>query len=113
MGRRALVKLFIILALVGAFGFYGYSRARNYLNGPRIVITSPIDGETVNNTNLTIIGSAKNISSIYLNDRQIYTDENGIFTEKLLLARGYNIIEVSAKDKFNREIKIIRKIILK
>ena len=91
--------LFIIVA------GYSYYEMRNFLAGPKIEIISPKDGELKNQSLINIKGTAKNISKLFLNDRQIFTDEKGVFNEELLLSLGYNIIEIKAEDKFNREIK--------
>ena len=67
----------------------------------------------VQSSHLEIVGTATNVSLIFLNGRQIFTDDTGKFKESLLLAKGYNIIEVSGKDKFDRQVKQQREIILK
>ncbi len=112
-GLQFIIKTGIIIVLVGGFAFYGFYRARDFLMGPKITIEYPNDGEIIVNSYIEIRGAAKNISFLYLNDRQIFTDKNGLFKEGLLMARGFNIIEIKAKDKFNREIKKIRQIVLK
>jgi len=113
MRRNPLVKIAIILGLVLAFVSYGFYVAKDYRDGPKVVVESPEDNQVFKNADIVIKGNAKNISSLFLNGRQIFTNENGDFKEELLIAKGYNIITVSAKDKFNRDIKVIRKIILK
>lgn len=110
---RMVAKIGIIVALVAVFSFYGLYRTKDFLQGPKIAIEYPKNGEVVSNSDIEIRGEVKNISLLYLNGRQIFTDKNGKFKENLLLARGYNIIKVSAKDKFNREIKITREVVLK
>lgn len=106
-------KYLIILILVIIFLFFGLYRARNFLEGPKIVIESPIDGQVFTTSDIEINGQASNISLLYLNGRQIFTDQNGNFKENLLLAKGYNIIQIKADDKFNREVKIKREVVLK
>jgi len=110
---RLLAKIVIIAVLVGGFSFYGLFKAWDFLVGPKIIIESPKDGETFSSSYIEIKGEVKNVSFLSLDGRQIFADQNGNFKEGLLLARGYNIIELSAKDKFNREIKIKREVVLK
>jgi hypothetical protein len=110
---RLLAKIMIIAVLIGGFSFYGLFKARDFLAGPKISIESPKDGETVSSSYIEVKGKAKNVSLLSLDGRQIYASQDGIFKENLLLAKGYNIIELSAKDKFNREIKLIREVVLK
>ena len=103
----------IIGILLVIFMLFGLYKAKDFLVGPKIVIESPLDGQTISNSYLEIRGAAKNVSLLYLNGRQIFTDQNGNFKENLLLARGYNILQIEAKDKFNREVKIKREVVLK
>ncbi|MFA4890663.1 MAG: hypothetical protein WC587_03510 [Candidatus Paceibacterota bacterium] len=110
---RLLAKIVIIAVLVGGFSFFGLFKAWDYLVGPKISIESPKDGETVSSSYIEIRGKAKNVSLLSLDGRQIFAGQDGLFKESLLLAKGYNIIELSAKDKFNREIKIRREVVLK
>ncbi len=94
----------IVLTVLIILG-YSYFRTQDYLNGPQVTILTPKNGETVHNPLLTIQGQTKNIADITLNDRKIFTDKEGLFTEEILLYSGYNIISIKATDKFNKEIK--------
>lgn len=100
---RTLAKIAIIILCAGAIVIYAYYQMRDFLNGPSIVITEPLNGQTAHEDAIIVSGTAKRISGITLNDRKIFTDENGIFTEKVALFPGYNEIEVSVQDRFNRE----------
>ena len=84
---------------------------RDFLNGPSIVITEPSDGQTIHEASVSVIGNVQRISGITLNDRKIFTDENGIFTEKVALFHGYNEIEISVKDRFDREERKLLKVV--
>ncbi len=99
--------------LVIIFLFFGLYKARDFLIGPKIVIESPKDGQVFTTSYVEISGQASNISLLYFNGRQIFTDQNGNFKENLLLAKGYNILQIEAKDKFNREVKTKREVVLK
>lgn len=106
-------KIAFVLFLLVVFGAYWLYKSWNFLEGPKIFIESPKNYQTVSDSYLEITGKAKNIAMLYLNGRQIFTDETGFFKEGLLLARGYNIIEVAGRDKFNRDIKKRLEIVLK
>lgn len=106
------IKLVLIVLVVGFLGIYFLYQAKGYLFGPKIALDSPAAGEVIHNSYLKIKGQALNVSSLSLNGRQIFTDESGFFSEGLLLARGYNIIELTAIDKFSRIKKEKREVIL-
>jgi len=103
----------IILTLIFIFAVYGLFEAENFLTGPKITINAPQNGQVFTSSDTEISGKVSNISLLYLNGRQIFTDKNGNFKETILLAKGYNIVELRAKDKFGREIKKLQELVLK
>ena len=92
---------FVIIISILILG-YGFFQARNLINGPEITITTPKNGDNLLDPLVVISGSAVNITRITLNDRQIFVDKQGRFSEKLLVPPGYTIIKVAAQDKFGR-----------
>ena len=97
--KKVLVVLFIIIA------FYSIWNGRNLLIGPRINIDSPAQGENILTNPIAIEGTAKNISFISMNGRQIFVDEKGKFKEEIWLLPGENIVEIFGKDRFNKEVR--------
>lgn len=91
---------------------YAYLKTKDYIAGPQITITSPLNGSTVSNPLIEVVGAAKNISFISLNDRPIFTDDKGNFKEKLLLYPGYNIMSVKAEDRYKRSTEKTIELIL-
>ncbi|HEY1037688.1 MAG TPA: hypothetical protein VGE62_03860 [Candidatus Paceibacterota bacterium] len=93
--KTLLIGIFV-LSIVG----YGIFQAQKIVKGPQLTVESPIQGSNSDTSLIDIKGNAKNISAITLNDRSIYTDESGAFSEKLMLYPGYNIIKLRVEDKF-------------
>ncbi|MDP3726125.1 MAG: hypothetical protein Q8R36_02920 [bacterium] len=93
----AIVVLIILL--------YAYARVESFARGPEIIITFPSNGLTVLEPLLFVEGVIKSASHITLNGRQIYTNETGELNERILLAEGYNVIELGASDRFGRTTK--------
>lgn len=105
---------FYSLILLGVL-IVGYSifQAQKILGGPKITMLSPINGATYTTALIEIKGVAKNTSTLLLNDRPLYTDKAGNFSDTLLPTDGYNIIKLEAKDKFGSETKKMIEIIYK
>lgn len=95
---RTIAIVLIALFIAG----YAYFRSEDLIKGPKILIIAPATGAIVVSEDITVTGRAERIANLFMNDRQIFTDEQGNFSESLLLAYGYNIIEIKAKDKFGR-----------
>ncbi len=94
----------ILLAFVGTYVVF---QARFLIVGPQInLINEP---PTQNNDRvITLSGNTQNITHLWLNGRQIFTDENGNFEEALVLENGYTITTLRATDRYGRETKIAR-----
>lgn len=101
----------LILFIVILFG-YSFFQVRNIILGPRIIITSPLPGQTYTHALVTVSGTAKNVNYLTLNDKQIYTDTDGNFTEKILIAPGLNTIKIYAENKFGKKTKTMLQIIM-
>jgi len=97
MKRILTVSFFVLIAAYAIF------QARFLILGPRISIDMPRNNSTVDEGLLLASGVARNISFLSINDRQIYTDTEGRWEEKLIAQRGINIIKLRALDRFGRE----------
>lgn len=100
-GRRT-VQIALGGMILTALFAYGAFQARDLIKGPEIAITSPQSGATVQASMVRITGEATRVSSIELNDRDIFIDQNGRFREPITLSPGYNVIKVEATDRFGR-----------
>ena len=112
MHSRRFIKILLFGAMALVIIGYAYLKTKDYIAGPQIIITSPLNGSSVSNPLIEIVGVAKNISFISLNDRPIFIDEKGNFKEKLLLYPGYNIMSVKAEDRYKRNVEKNLEIIL-
>jgi hypothetical protein len=94
--------LFVLIASYAAY------QLRGIWLGPRILISSPIPGESLSEPLLIIKGQAERADKIFLNGRKILPDQDGYFSEKTVIAQGYTIIELTAEDRFGRltEVKL-------
>jgi len=106
--RSYLIAIFF-LTLVA----YGVFQTKNLLLGPDIVIAAPTNGAALGLNPIEIRGQAERIAFLSLNGEQIFTDEDGHFSQKLLLNRGYNIVSMEAQDKFGRTVKKVLNLVYK
>ena len=98
---RPFIFLVISVTLLG----YGYTRINPYLTGPDIVITEPSNGILVQTSPIVFQGTATRITSLHLNGRKIFVDQNGSFTEEIFLHPGHNIITIEAIDRFEQRVE--------
>lgn len=102
-----LIKIIGSLILFIAIVSYVAFQARFLIMGPQITLDeTPITEQ--NMRIVTLSGKAFNISRLWLNDRQIYTDENGYFKEALVLENSYTISTLRATDRYGRETSVTK-----
>jgi hypothetical protein len=104
---RDVLKFIGSVAILGLIGFYVLFQARFLITGPQIIL----DYEPPTHQNervVTLEGQAFNITHLWLNDRPIFTDEDGHFKEALVLENGYTITTLRAKDRYGRETRVVR-----
>lgn len=86
---------------------YALFQARYLIIGPEITLTTEPKIRQ-NELKVTLEGTAYNISRLWLNDRQIYTNEQGVFEEALILENGYTVATIRAEDRYGRTTEIER-----
>ena len=96
-------KHWLLIFLFILFFLYVLFQARFLILGPQVWINYPKDGEVVANSVIIMEGVARNAAWLTLNGRQIFTDENGLWSEKLIVSPGLSIMTVLARDRFGRE----------
>lgn len=97
---KILLATIVGLVIIG----YAYGRVEVFIAGPRLDISSPMSGE-VSSPLIALSATAVNAEEIFLNDRSVFGDENGVLKELVLLSPGYNVVTLSAKDRFGRVVK--------
>ena len=104
---RSLIKGVLFVLLFGFAVFYVFFQARFLITGPQIVLASE-PATQHNDRVLQLSGETFNITHLWLNDRPIFTDEDGNFKEALVLENGYTITTLRAKDRYGRETTVVR-----
>lgn len=95
--RAYLLILFFSILLI-YFGF----RIFDFISGPRIKITNPINGQKIETDIFLVEGNVKNAKNIYINGREIGINQKGDFKEGLIAKSPYTIIVISAYDKYGK-----------
>ena len=113
MHLKKIIKIFSVFIIASSVFGYSYMEAEGIIAGPQVTISSPETGATVYNSLIYIEGQTKNSTRITLNGREIFIDEEGFFTERLLLYPGNNRITTRAYDRFDKEKEVTIEIVYK
>jgi hypothetical protein len=113
---RFYVSLPLILKVVGgiliALLIVGYAlfQARHLISGPTLTLTQDFP-LAVATSSVTISGVATNIITLSLNGRPIFTTDEGVFEEVVVLPVGYTIVTIEAADRYGATTKLERHIL--
>ncbi len=106
--RTLIIGTSLLVALV-AVVYVGFE-IRSVLAPPYLSLNEPGDNLSVDGNSILVSGTGEIGAEVYINNQPVLTDQNGEFTETLLLSPGLNIIEVTEKNKFNKVSKITRQV---
>lgn len=103
-GRKLIKQVLSGIGIVLVVG-YSYFVLNDFMRGPRILISSPQNGFSTTTPAITVVGKAIHANNLTINDAGVPVDLAGNFTSRLILAPGYNIIKIAAKDSYARIIE--------
>ncbi len=102
-GTKHLLQLSLtIITLCIIFG-YAFYATHDFIFGQQILISEPGNGNAFSTSSVIVKGQGIRVKDMSLNDRPIILDNEGNFSENLILAPGYNIFLLVSHDKFGRK----------
>ncbi len=100
--RNTLLAVLAVILIIASMAYVAF-QARHLLSGPQVFLED-MDYTVSTERALAIRGQAKNIVNISLNGKQIFTDKNGAFEEKVVLENGHTTAIIRAEDRYGRQI---------
>lgn len=86
---------------------------KNFISAPKINLQSPSDQKIFYEPLAQIQGKTEKESLLTMNGREIKIDPEGNFDEKIELTPGLNTLEFLVKNKFGKEAKEVRYVLVK
>ena len=94
---------FLIIFFVGLGFFYLYRELSIFISNPRLVITDPVDNFSTEDNVIKVEGITEKDARLTINEQQVIVDENGKFSQSLVLQSGINKITIKAVNRFDKE----------
>lgn len=114
--KKTLIKIInrsLIFVFFSFIVIYAVLNTRLISRGINLVVLGIENGNIYNEGTLPIEGNAKRAKHVLVNGREINVNQSGDFMDMLVLLPGYNIITISAEDKFGKvtqkKFDIVRK----
>ncbi len=106
--RTLIIGSSLLVALIAVV--YVSLEIRSVLAPPYLSLSEPAGDITVDGNSVVIAGIGEIGAEVFINNQPVLIDQNGQFTETLLLSPGLNVIEVTEKNKFDKVSKIVRQV---
>jgi len=107
-----LVSWAAILVFVGLVAGYFFWQLNFLLGSPSLELFAPREDLTVNNNEFVIKGKTEPGVKLTLNSQEVNLDREGSFEQKINLAKGINVVEVTAINRFGKSVSVKRQIML-
>lgn len=108
MYTPSLKKISIAIGVCAIASFVAYN-IKDTIVGAPLSVRMVKDGSTVADPFLPIEGNAKHAKQVHINGRPVIIDQEGNFSDGVILSPGYNVVTISQKDKFGKEKeKVVR-----
>jgi hypothetical protein len=101
-----IIKFSVISLSVLVIVILAIFQTRKLITGPKIIIDFPVDGQIFSSSTVQIRGKILDAVETTLNDRPIFIDREGNFSEIVLLSEGINYENIYGKDRFGKERKV-------
>jgi hypothetical protein len=102
MFLRRVAFFALLSALTVAVLGYGTYKALPIFLGPKIEVSEPKNGEEVTGTTVYVTGTVSRTKALYINKIPTAFNEAGVFSTRLAIYPGNNILQIEAVDRFGR-----------
>lgn len=107
--RAVKIGLFLFVSIaVTTYFLVGVIR---FLRPPTLTLTEPTQDQIVSDYELRVQGSSASGAIVRINNEDVTLDQNGFFSEEIILHEGVNTIRITAQTTRSRERVIVRYII--
>lgn len=96
------VRMGLVVLLFAIIILYANNRTSFLSQGVNLVVDDISNGQIVFEEELTVQGQALRATQLLLNGREIAINQEGHFSELILLSPGLNTIRIRAQDKFGK-----------
>lgn len=93
----------VIVFFIGLGFFYLYRELSIFISNPRLVITDPEENFITEEKIIKVEGITEKDAKLFINDQPTVVNEEGRFSESLVIQPGLNKIAIKAINRFEKE----------
>lgn len=99
-----IISIFFISLFFLALMFYLYRNLNNFVSNPELIIMNPATDSIINDTKVLVKGKTDIGNDLFINNQLVLVDDEGVFSENVVLREGKNVIIVKSVNQFNKEV---------
>lgn len=98
--------------LILFFLFFGYlfRQYRSLTHGPSLILLEPQKNFISHQEKITVKGKTQPDTRVFINNKQIYPNERGEFSQEIFLSKGINQIVILAENNLGKQKTIVREV---
>ncbi|MDD3005966.1 MAG: helix-turn-helix domain-containing protein [Candidatus Pacebacteria bacterium] len=93
------------LCIVTVLGYYFMHQINSFNSKPYLFVDNPVADGVVKEKDLWVSGKTENDAILKINGQEISVNAEGVFSQKIVLAEGRNLLVVEAKNRFSKTDK--------
>lgn len=107
---KVILSLGVIIFVVGMLSYIWY-QVKGFAAAPPLELNQVTEQQIVKVESIAIAGQTDPGANLFINNQSVAVDQNGSFSQIIKLSNGINNIEITAKNKAQKETKKIIKIL--
>ncbi|EKD56609.1 MAG: XRE family transcriptional regulator [uncultured bacterium] len=107
---KLILSTMVIIAVMGILSYIWY-QVKGFAAAPPLELANSGIEQVVKVETITITGQTDPGAELQINNQAVSVDQNGVFTQLIKLNNGVNNIEITAKNKANKETRKIIKLL--
>jgi len=109
--HRSIFFMGAIFCLILASGYIAF-RTSSLFRALGIDVEKPIEGELIQGDAVSIQGSTEPNSRLTINGYEAFSGEDGRFDLELPMQKGFNILDIRAKNRLGKEARVVRRVVV-
>lgn len=94
------------------FGGYVLFQGQDVFFGPPLSLFEPANNALIEGS-VRVRGRTDPFTKVFINEFESVSDKEGNFEEAIPFAKGFHVLEVVTKNRFNKEARVVRQIIVR
>ncbi|MFA6424336.1 MAG: helix-turn-helix domain-containing protein [Candidatus Magasanikbacteria bacterium] len=107
-----IIKNIALISFVLFFVIYLGWQIHGIITPPKLIVYSPIEGQVSNRAETSIQGETDKESQLKVNGKDIKVNEQGKFSDVIILSNGVNTITLSTTKKHGKTTTVIRHVVV-